>query len=169
MGFNKKTNSSSINSIESKSSASSSLLFEGVCGEHTNVILVSGAGKVGPGALPFTSISRAKTGKTAAGLDRTLFIAIEVTKWTFFWHPSWKWMGRQRSRLEMNGEAGISGGNKRGGRDLSWKWMGRQGSQLEMNGEAGSIGENQWKLMKNRWKSMKIDENQWKSMKINEN
>ena len=78
-------------------------------------------------------------------------------------------MGRQRFRLEMNWEAGISGGNEWGGKDLSWKWMGRQGSQLEMNGEAGSIGENPWKLMKNRWKSLKIDENQWKSMKIDEN
>ena len=37
--------------------------FEGVCGEHTNVILVSGAGKVGPDVLPFTSINRAKPGK----------------------------------------------------------------------------------------------------------
>ena len=38
--------------------------FEGVCGEHTNVILVSGAGKVGPGALPFTSIPGAKAAES---------------------------------------------------------------------------------------------------------
>ena len=36
-------------------------------------------------------------------------------------------MGRQRSRLEMNGEAGISGGNEWGGRDLSWNGAERLG------------------------------------------
>ena len=45
---------------------------------------MSGAGKVGPGALPFTSLNRGKPGKPDEFLDRTLFIAIEVTKWPLF-------------------------------------------------------------------------------------
>ena len=42
---------------------------------------MSGAGKVGPGALPFTSIPRAKTGKPDEFLDRTFYLRIEVAKW----------------------------------------------------------------------------------------